>query len=429
MRPFLTLILTCFFLFPLAAQSVFAVEEILKLAERVSRADAMIYYKLPLDRDGVTVSHLKFSAPPAMAPAGEGKREYAWKADDLNGHDSLRIAYRATMNTVPVWDEEEIRSKGGGFAWPAAATGPYALPPLDLENLVKTEFSTLEKGDTSLADIDRLINRLDKRIVTLEDAEALDPRQPLLEDVYRRRTTPRRKHLLLSLALQYLEIPHRLVAGKTVRYGEVYENELWLEIPVGGQFYRVYYGDGIDRSAWGDPIDPDLYLACSYDYRDYTLEVVNAPGKPPVPSLLFTNSKNLLIDFWDKKDEALGKKQYSRAVAYMDSLLVYMPGNAIGVTEKGLILTEAGRAEEGLKYLQYALKNATKAEDRSYALQQIAKYHILENRNGEAVNTLVRAYQVAPYNTEMFYTDYRFNKMVRDVDQMRKLKNALYKLN
>ena len=412
-----------------SAQSVFAVEEILKLAERVSRADAMIYYKLPLDRDGVTVSVTDFSAPPAMAPAGEGKREYAWKADDLNGHDSLRIAYRVTMTAVPAWDMEQIRSKGGGFAWPADATGPYALPPLDLENLAKTEFNTLEKSDTSLADIDRLINRLDKRIVTLEDAEALDPRQPLLEDVYRRRTTPRRKHLLLSLALQYLEIPHRLVAGKTVRYGEVYENELWVEVPVGGQFYRVYYGDNVDRSEWGDPLEPDLFLACSYDYRDYTLEVVNAPGKPPVPSLLFTTSKNLILDFWDKKDEALAKKRYSRAVGYMDSLLVHLPGNVTGVTEKGLILTEAGRPEEGIGYLQFGLNNATKAGDKSFALVQIAKYYTLLGQNDEAMEALVRAYQVSPFDTNVLYTDYRFKKLVNDAPVLRKLERALYNFN
>ena len=428
MRPFLTF-LTLIVLSPLPAQSVYAVEEILKLGERVARDGAMIYYKLPLDRDGVKVSVTDFSAPPEMVPAIEGKREFAWEADNLNGHDSLRIAYRVTMNAVPAWNLEAIRNAGVGFSWPADASGPYALPPLDLDNLSKTDFSTLEKSDTGLVDIDRLITRLDRRIVTLEDAEQLDPRRPLLEDVYRRRTSPRRKHLLLSLALQYLEIPHRLVAGKTIRYGEVYENELWLEIPVGGKFYRVYYGDNVDRSDWGEAVDPDMFLACSYDYRDYTLEVVNAPGKPPVPSILFTNSQNLLIEFWDKKNEALTAKRYGRAVGYVDSLLVYLPGSVTGITEKGLILAEAGRPEEGIGYLQHGLNSATKVEDKTFALVQLAKYYTLLGKNDEAVGALVRAYQVSRFDTNVLYTDYRFGKLVSDQASMRKLERTLYNFN
>lgn len=434
LRPVSTLLLLLFATCQVTAQNLYAIRENLKLAERVTREGGLIYFKVPLDADGQAISQLEFSAPPESRPLTENPREYAWKADELGGYDSLRITYRLRPSTVTDWTEELVRTAAGKpFAFPPVSDKgtfePYVLPPLDPDGLAKTEFSTIDRGDTSLSAVNRLIRRLDRRIVTLEDLEKFDPTQPLLEDVYRRRTTPRRKHLLLSLALQYLDLPHRLVSGKIVRYGEVYENELWVEIAVGETFYRVYYGDGVDRSEWGTPLEPDLYLACSYDYRDYTLEVVNAAGMPPIPSVLFTTSKNLILDFWDEKNDALARKDYGRAVSLMDSVLVHLPQSVTAATEKGLVLTEAGRPEEGIRYLQYGLKQAETPEDQSFALVQMAKYQLLQNMGEDAVKMLVRAYQVKPYDTSVFYSDYRFRPLVNEPELLRRLERSLYRFN
>ena len=414
-------------------QTVYAIEETLKLAERVPRQNAMVYLKLPLPTEGQKVSVLKYSGTPVSLPAESGPREYAWRADEVGDHDSLHVTYRILSSGIPPLTQEVIDSMGDqAFAWPPLPKGsvqePYVLPPLIVEDLQKTEFSTIDRADTTLEDVSRLINRLDRRILTIRDLDNFDYARPLLEDVYRRRTTPRRKHLLLSLALQYLDIPHRLVSGKIASYGEVRENELWLEAALAGRWYRVYYGDGVDRSEWGEPLDPDAYLACSYDYRDMTLAVVNAAGTPPVPSILTTQAKNIIVDFWDRKNEALLAKNYAKAVTQLDSILRYLPDNIATLTEKGLVLAEAGRSEEGMPYLQHGIRTADNDLDRSLAMVQLAKLFALQRRGEEAVKALVRAYQISPVDLSILYNDYRFRWFSRQSKWMRQLEQAVQRL-
>ena len=413
--------------------TVYAVEETLKMAERVPRQNAMIYLKLPLRTEGQSVSLIEFSVPSTTQPAETGPREYAWRAGEVGESDELKVSYRIKSSGIPPLTQEVIDSMGDrAFAWPPLPEGevqePYVLPPLIIEDLQRTEFNTIDRADTSLADIGRLISRLDRRILSVRDPEKFDYAQPFLEDVYRRRTTPRRKHMLLSLALQYLNIPHRLVAGKIASYGEVRENELWLELALAGRWYRVYYGDGVDRSEWGAPLDPDAYLACSYDYRDMTLEVVNAPGTPPVPSVLETQAKNIIVDFWDRKNEALLAKSYAKAATLLDSILMYLPENIAAVTEKGLVLAEAGRAEEGMPFLQYGMRLASNDRDRSFAMVQFAKLYALQRQGEEVVKALVRAYQVSPVDFNVLYDDYRFRWFNRQPKLMRQLERAVQRI-
>ena len=413
-------------------QTVYAIEETLKLAERVPRQNAMVYLKLPLQTGGQAVSLLRYSGTPVSLPAETGPREYAWRADEVGESDSLHVTYRIKSSGIPPLTAEVVDSMGSQhFAWPPLPEGavqePYVLPPLIVEDLRKTEFSTIDRADTSLEDISRLINRLDRRILTVRDLDNFDFARPLLEDVYRRRTTPRRKHLLLSLALQYLDIPHRLVAGKIASYGEVRENELWLELALAGRWYRVYYGDGVDRSEWGEPLDPDAYLACSFDYRDMTLEVVNAPGTPPVPSILSTQAKNIIVDFWDRKNEALLAKSYAKAVSLLDSVLMYLPDNIAALTEKGLVLTEAGRSEEGMPYLQHGIRIADNDRDRSFAMVQLAKLYALQRRGEDTMKALVRAYQISPVDLTVLY-DHRFRWFNRQTKLIRQLKQSIQRI-
>ncbi len=394
----------------------------------------MIFFKMPLEEDGQIVSQQRFSATPTTTSAEGGKQGYAWRADEIGDGDTLKVSYRVRPAFIPPWTESAMDTLARPFfAWPEIAEGeevaPYLLPPLVREDIAKTEFNTLDPADTTIRDIDRLIGRLDSRIVTVRDVEKFDYTQPLLEDVFHRRTTPRRKHLLLSLALQYLDIPHRVVAGKVISYGEVLENELWVELPVAGRWYRVYYGDGVDRREWMPRENPDIFLACSYDWRDLTLEIVSAAGAPPLPSLLFTDASNLLLKFWDLKNEALLARRYSRALSMMDSVLVFMPQSVTAVTEKGLVLAEAGRPADGLPFLQLGLQLADTPADQSFALVQLAKFHSLQGKGEEAVETLVRAQQIAPFNFAVVYNDHRFRYLAQQPLLMQQLQRALRSIN
>ncbi|MGB3800848.1 MAG: tetratricopeptide repeat protein [Lewinella sp.] len=406
------------------------IEEKLKFGPRVSRSGAMIFLKLPLPENGQRIGRTSFSAPPTTSPPPGETREYTWRGDEIGDNDSLEVTYLVTTVAKPAWTKTVVDSlRGQSIAWPPVPAGetvePYILPPLVREDIGRTEFSTLDRADTSVQDIDRLIRRLDRRVSTVRDPENFDESQPLLEDVYRRRTTAIRKHLLLSLALQYLEVPHRVVAGKILSYGEVLENQIWVDIPVAGNWYRVYYGDGVDRSDWLPPDTPDLFLACSYDWRDLTLEVISAPGAPPIPSILFTSAENLLFYFWDRKNTALEKGEYAKAAAMIDSLLQYTPNSVTAITEKGLILTQAGRPQDGLPYFQIGMRKAETPADQSFGMVQLAKFFSLQQNGEEAVKALVRAYQVDPWAQSILYEDPRFNWLTQQRSLMNQLNRAL----
>ncbi|PHK97098.1 hypothetical protein CGL56_17620 [Neolewinella marina] len=394
----------------LPGQAVYSVRETLLLPDGVTLEGAAVYARLPLSGSGQVVSHVLFSSSPAD---GSGN-SYRWDLDRLPQTDSLRFSYRVSLAPTPAWNRDSLdQHPRPAFTWPDTDDGPYVLPPLVREDVGKTEFSTLTPGDTSLADVDRLIRRLDRRVRTVRSAEGFDYSQPLLEDLFRRRTTARRKHLLLSLGLQHLELPHRVVAGKVLSYGEVRENELWVEIPVNGRWYRVYYGDGIDRREWGEPAEPDRFLACSYDWRDFTLEVVNAPGMPPVPTTLSGEYSNVVVDFWVAKDEALARQRYAQALVYLDSVLTYLPRSVVAISEVGLVYTQAGRPDDGLPFLQQALRLAATPADQSLAMVQMAKYFSLQRQAEESLQALARAYRLTPVDLSVIYTDPRFQYLAR----------------
>ncbi len=414
----------------LTGQASFVVEEKLKFGPRVSRTGAMIFLKLPLEEPGQRTIDISFSTPPLNAPAPREPQEYTWRGDGIGTGDTLQATYKIIAAPKPAWTDDLLDSlRGKSIGWPALAPGeevePYILPPLVREDIGRTEFSTLNRADTSLADINRLIRRLDRRIVTVRDPENFDQAQPLLEDVYRRRTTATRKHLLLSLALQYIEVPHRVVAGKILSYGEVIENQIWVEVPVGGSWYRVFYGDGVDRSEWMPPETSDLFLACSYDWRDLTLEVLSAAGAPPIPSILFTSAESLLFYFWDRKNVALERGQFRRAEAMIDSLLMYTPNSVTAITEKGLILAQAGRPQDGIAYLQLGIRKAELPSEQSFALMQLARYFSLQHNGDDALQAVIRAWQIEPFDRAVLLQDPRFKWLYQQRALMNKLRAVL----
>ncbi|MCP9237691.1 lipopolysaccharide assembly protein LapB [Lewinella sp. JB7] len=409
----LLLLLSC--VAPLVGQTVYNVRETLHLPAGVSASGAVIYGKLPLAADGQSVTNVRFSTPPDPSPDPAAPNTLRWSLDRVT--DSLRMAYRVALSPRPAWDPDSVSHHRAPIAWPPVGEGGvdrvYALPPLIREDVAKTEFGSIEPEDTTVADVDRLIRRLNRRIKTVRDPASFDYGRPLLEDVYRRNTTARRKHLLLSLALQILELPHRVVAGKVLSYDEVRENELWVEIPVAGRWYRVYYGDGIDRGDWLPPNEPDRFLACSYDWRDYTLEVVSAPGAPYVPTTLDATYTNVVLDFWTAKDAALGRKQYARAISLLDSVLTYLPRSVATISEIGLVYTEAGRPADGLPFLERALQLAITPDDRGMVMVQLAKYYSLLEDAEASLRALAKAYRLSTIDLSVIFADPRFRYLAR----------------
>ncbi len=396
------------------AQSVYSVTETLMLPKDATATGAMIYARLPLTAGGQVLSQEMYS----LNPLTIGPEGISWTGESLAAADSLRLNYRVRVAPISTWFSDSLLAlPAPTFSWPPPAPGepdaPYVLPPLVREDIGKTELRNLDPGENSLDDVDRVIRRLGRRVKLARNSEDFDYGQPLLQDLYRRLSTPRRKHLLLSLTLQYLGVPHRVVSGKILSYGEVLENELWVEIPVSGRYYRVYYGDGIDRSEWGPPEDPDRFLACSFDWRDFTLEVVSAVGAPPVPTTLVGRYQNVVLEFWEKKDEALGRKRYGQAVAFLDSVLTYMPNSVITVSEIGLVYAEAGRPEDGMKYLEAAQKLAVTLQDRSTAQLQLARYYSMLQQPEESLQALARAYRYAPIDLSVIYTDPRLSNLAK----------------
>ncbi|THH36547.1 tetratricopeptide repeat protein [Neolewinella litorea] len=415
MRIVVVLLLTLFFAASLPGQSVYSVRETLYLPDGVPVTEATLYARLPRNNDRQTVSQVVLSQPPAARPGRGEQGAYRWNLNRLTEADSLHFSYRVQVDPVPAWDGDSLlQGPAKSFAWPADRSDePYIIPPLNREDARQTELSTLNASDTTVADVDRLVRRLGRRVKTVRSTDEFDYGQPLLADLYRRRTTPRRKHLLLSLALQYLDVPHRVVSGKVLSYGEVRENEVWVEIPVDGKWYRVYYGDGVDRSEWGAPTDPDLFLACTFDWRDYTLEVVSAVDGPPVPTTLSGEYSNVVLDFWIAKDEALARKRYSQALVHLDSVLTYLPRSVVAVSEVGLVYAQAGRPQDGIEYLQRAMGMAVTPADKSLALVQMAKYYSLQERAEESLQALARAYRITPIDLSVIYTDPRFQFLAR----------------
>jgi tetratricopeptide (TPR) repeat protein len=266
------------------------------------------------------------------------------------------------------------------------------------------------KRDT-VTTVNEILRRL-RRVKPVRDPERFNLEQPVLEDFYRRQTTPRRLHLLLSMALQYHDIPHRLVAGKILRFETVLENQLWLEVFAGGRWSRIHMVEEDNEYV----SDNEVYVSCSYDFRDFTFEVFGS-GQVDWDS----RYRETLLDFWDKKDTALVEKDYELAIGYLDSMLYYAPKMLVAVAEKGLVIIEAGRPVEGMKYLQFAINNAKTDADRATAYLQLGKYYSMTGNKQEAVKALTRAGRLANLSIQAIYNDHRFKTLREDPQVMRQL--------
>ena len=396
----------------LAAQDIRSVTQTIVLGKEADRLEPFVRLLLPLQDSRTTVAGFDASIPPSGVDKQNGEVTLAWDEASLRDRDSLIITYRLLSRSIPAWplgDRSLLDSV-------VAGSTDYPLPTLSRDDFARTRYAGLREERRGKM-VDEIVTTLFRRILITDDPEAFDLTQPLLQDMHRRLTTERRYPLLVSLTLQYYNIAHRLVTGKIIADGEIFENQLWIDVRVGEGWRRLPTSVNPDYLAYSESFQ---FLPCSYDYRRFTFELF---GMPTAEWRM--TAQSLLLDFWDKKNEALVAKQYPRALAMLDSMLVYAPTMLTVISERGLVLTEAGHPTEGLRYLQYAMKEASKPTDKSQSMLQMARYYALTDDFPQAVRAVREANLIVPLDPDLVYTDLRFRKLLADRASARKI-NALF---
>ena len=389
----------------LPGQEVIDITEVLEVSA-VTEQDGQVRLLLPLALPHQRILSLTTSA------AGEeiqtvSQRGYQWDLGRVRT-DTVRVDYRILLTPDSVDGPRQ--------------PGQYALPPrpprFAQSGLSRTVW---EPGDT-LATINRITKRLARRVKATDRPERFDYGQSLLQDYHQRLSTTDRRHLLLSFALQEHGITHRLVAGKWLTDGLVFENQLWVEAYVQQQWVRLVLLPKSISNAITNEGATITYLVCTYDWRDATLSGRGATGQPlAVPYA--SNFSNVLDYFWYQHGEAMEAGTYDRAISYMDSVLAYQPSDPAAVGEKGILYTQAGNPQEGLRYLQYGLASAESKADSATALVHFAKYYTLMGNLDRAYETIVRANELGTLPLEVFY-DPRLSALLNNRKYIRQL-NAL----
>ncbi|WP_420459016.1 tetratricopeptide repeat protein [Neolewinella sp.] len=352
-------------------------------------------------RQGVTVITLS----PAPTAVLEDSSFFEWQTPAT---DSVHLTYRIVANPLPEWGSPPaVTDTLRELADPAT----YVLPPLPRTEVGQTALGKAAREDVT-ATVERLLRVL-RRTKAVRDPENFNLEQPLLEDFFRGQTTPRRKHELLSLGLQYHGIAHRLVSGKVLRFGTVLENQLWAEVQVNHRWSRIDLAERDDYLR-----ENSVYLSCSYDYRNFSFTVVG----PEVVDWRGEYQETLL-KLWDAKDRALAKEDYPLALSYLDTVLQYAPKLLVAVAEKGLVVVQAGDTLTGMKYLQYVLNNAKQDDDKAMAYLQLAKYYALTEDTEQVLQALARSNTFAPLTLQVVYNDLRFTPLLENARLLRRLRD------
>ena len=385
------------------AQIVLDVTETIYFTPGTPRTDYYVGLSTPLASPRQAVNAITLS--PAPTAVLEDSSFFEWQTPTT---DSVHLTYRIVATPLPEWGS------------PPAATDTvretddlisYVLPPLPRIEVGKTALGKAAREDAR-ATVERLLKVL-RRTKVVRDPENFNLAQPLLEDFFRGQTTPRRKHELLSLGLQYHGIPHRLVSGKVLRFGTVLENQFWAEVQVAGRWSRIDLAERDDYLR-----ENSVYLSCSYDYRNFSFtvlgpEVVDWRGE----------YQETLLKLWGAKDRALAKEDYALALSYLDTVLQYAPNLLVAVAEKGLVIVQAGDTLTGMKYLQYALNNAKKDDDKATAYLQLAKYYVLIDDTEQAMQAIARSNTFAPITLQVVYNDPRFTPLLKNAKLLRQLRD------
>ena len=395
--------LACLLPYSTQAQVILDITETIYFTPGTPRTDYYVGLSTPLTSPRQAVDAITLS--PAPTAVLEDSSFFEWQTPTT---DSVHLTYRIVANPLPEWGSTPTRTD---TLRDTAESASYVLPPLPREEVGKTALGKAAREDAT-ATVERLLKIL-RRTKVVRDPENFNLAQPLLEDFYRRQTTPRRKHELLSLGLQYHGIPHRLVSGKVLRFGMVLENQLWAEVQVAGRWNRIDLAEGDDYLR-----ENSVYLSCSYDYRNFSFtvlgpEVVDWRGE----------YQETLLKLWDAKDRALAQEDYPLALSYLDTVLQYAPDLLVAVAEKGLVIVQAGDTLAGMKYLQYALNMAKKVDDKATAYLQLAKYYALIDDTEQAMQALARSNTFAPITLQVVYNDPRFAPLLEKTKTLRRLRD------
>ncbi|WP_238752347.1 tetratricopeptide repeat protein [Neolewinella maritima] len=390
-------------------QMIFDVTQTVYFVPRSDRTDYYVSMQLPLidARQGVEVMEVS----PLPTTVAEDGSLYVW---DKPMADSIHLTYRIAATPLPEWGSAAVASDTMGERTAAAAsTAAYPLPRLVREDVARTALGKAGQRDEATT-IYHLLKVL-RRVKAVRHPERFDHTQPLLEDTYRRQTTARRKHQLLSLGLQYHGIPHRLVAGKNLRFGVVAENQLWLELFTDGRWSRIDLAEPNEYLR-----QESTYLPCTYDWQAYTFTLLGPP------ELDWRGEyEQTLLKLWADQARAVSEGAYPLALSYLDTMLQFAPKMLTVVAEKGLVMTQSGDPIEGVKYLQYALQQAKSREDKAMAFEALAKYYALTNQPEQAVEAIARSHSYSTFKMYMVYEDMRFASLLDNKKVMRKL-NGLY---
>ena len=395
--------LACLLPYSTHAQLILDVTETIYFTPGTPRTDYYVGLSTPLASPRQAVDAITLS--PAPTAVLEDSSFFEWQTPTA---DSVHLTYRIVANPLPEWGStptipDTLRE--------TADAASYVLPPLAREEVGRTALGKAARENATFT-VERLLKVL-RRTKVVRDPENFNLAQPLLEDLFRRQTTPRRKHELLSLGLQYHGIPHRLVSGKVLRFGTVLENQLWAEVQVSNRWSRIDLAEQDDYLR-----ENSVYLSCSYDYRNFSFtvlgpEVVDWRGE----------YRETLLQLWDAKDRALAQEDYPLALSYLDTVLQYAPDLLVAVAEKGLVIVQAGDTLAGMKYLQYALNTAKKDDDKATAYLQLAKYYALIDDTEQAMQALAKSNTLVPFTLQVVYNDLRFAPLLEDRKILRRLRD------
>ena len=395
-------VLACLLPYSTQAQLILDVTETIYFTPGTARTDYYVGLSTPLASPRQAVDAITLS--PAPTAVLEDSSFFEWQTPTT---DSVHLTYRIVATPLPEWGSTPTTTDTLREMADAAS---YVLPPLPREEVGKTALGKAAR-ENATATVERLLKVL-RRTKVVRDPENFNLAQPLLEDLFRRQTTPRRKHELLSLGLQYLGIPHRLVSGKVLRFGTVLENQLWAEVQVNNRWSRIDLAEHDDYLR-----ENSVYLSCSYDYRNFSFtvlgpEVVDWRGE----------YEETLLKLWAAKDRALAKEDYPLAISYLDTVLKYAPELLVAVAEKGLVIVQAGDTLTGMKYLQYVLNSAKEDDDKAMAYLQLAKYYALTEQTDQALQALAKSNSFAPFTLQVVYNDLRFTPLLEDPKVLRRLR-------
>ena len=194
----------------LSGQEVQQVREWIKPGPAANQREAFVRIAFPLGVDSQRIQRIDASVTPTQLIDLPGEHAYIWEGETLRDVDSLLLTYVYTADSSGRWQFDRERL---GDSLRTLRPGRYPLPEVSRSDFERTPYAGLRETDRARI-VDRILRTFERRVKVTNEPAKFDLGQPLLQDLHRRLTTERRFAQLLSLALQYYGIDHRLVSGR-----------------------------------------------------------------------------------------------------------------------------------------------------------------------------------------------------------------------